>query len=154
MSGYQISFELEGEKQLSRRLRMVADSVQDMRPAFKKVSAKLKNTFEDDVFMTEGSVIGSRWQPLSPAYRQWKARNYPGRGILQRTGRMQKGFRSTFGKDYSEISNKVDYFKYHQSRIPRSRGLPRRPMMRLHFIQREQVQKIIQKHISDSIKKV
>jgi len=150
--GFYISFELEGEVQLSRRLRMASNGVKDMSPAFKKIGRQMRQTFEGPVFESEGREIGVHWKPLSPAYARWKSQKYPGRGILQRTGKMQGNFKNEHGKNYARIYNPTKYFKYHQSNQNRSSSLPRRQMMKLGQLQREQVQKVIQAHLRAKIK--
>jgi phage gpG-like protein len=37
-----------------------------------------------------GRFASGRWAGLSPAYRVWKERNYPGQPILTRTGRLRE----------------------------------------------------------------
>jgi len=90
----------------------------------------LKNLFSNDVFETEGAAIGEHWQPLSPTYGSQKAKRYPGKGILEKTGTMRNGFLTLVRPDMAQVWNQVEYFKYHQSNAPRTR-LPRRVMMAL-----------------------
>lgn len=40
-------------------------------------------------FVLEGGGSGASWAPLSPAYAAWKAQNFPGRGILVRSGALK-----------------------------------------------------------------
>ena len=125
-----LSWSTEGEVQLARRLRGVSESLRDWTPAFRDTAFELKKTFSDDVFATEGSAIGEHWQPLSPSYAAQKGRKYPGKGILEATGKMKNSFVSTFSADQAAITNTAPYFKYHQSRQPRFK-IPRRVMMKL-----------------------
>lgn len=43
---------------------------------------------EKSVFATEGAFGGPKWEELSPAYKRWKERHFPGRKILRLTGDM------------------------------------------------------------------
>jgi len=45
---------------------------------------------ERSLFATEGAAGGSRWPELSSGYAKSKARKFPGRKILQRTGRLRR----------------------------------------------------------------
>lgn len=40
-------------------------------------------------FDTEGAYASGGWPRLSPEYAAWKAVNYPGKGILQATGKLR-----------------------------------------------------------------
>jgi len=146
-----LEWSLQGEKQLSRRIRRINSEVGDWTGAFKETAEKLEDTFRNEVFKTEGRAIGEKWEPLSPAYKQWKQQNYPGKGILERTGEMRSNFDSAYKKDMAVIWNPTEYFKYHQSNQSRSGNLPRRPMMKLYHEQREQVQKIFITHLRKKI---
>lgn len=141
-----IRFTIEGDTQISRRLLIAADAVKDFSQPFAEAAQMLKTTFQDDVFETEGGAIGESWAPLSRAYAYRKARTYGGQGILQATGLMRASFRTSSGPMQAQVWNEAPYFKYHQSNAPR-RVIPRRVMMKLDDIQREQVVKIFQVYI-------
>ena len=117
----QISFELEGEKQLSRNLRNVSADLGDWTDTFKKVGLQLQTLFSGAVFETEGREIGEPWVKRKKDY-PWP--------LLQKSGKMRGGFEYEARKDQVKIFNKVPYFVYHQSNKPRFR-LPRRVMMKI-----------------------
>lgn len=142
---YALSWSIEGEKQISRNLLIIADQVKDWTPAFKESADLLKRTFSGPVFDTEGAAIQEHWSPLSKAYAYRKAQKYPGKGILERTGAMRNGFMTLWRPDMAMVWNKVEYFKYHQSNKPRHK-LPRRVMMKLGQMQRTQVVKVFHSH--------
>jgi phage gpG-like protein len=148
---FQLSWTIEGEKQLSRRLLIMSDSVKDWTPAFRQTAQDLKNIFSNDVFNTQGRAIQESWKPLSRAYAYQKAQKYPGKGILEATGKMRKSFQSIFKPDYAEVWNSIYYFKYHQSNQPRSK-LPRRVMMKLGNQQREMVVRIFNTYFQEITK--
>lgn len=148
---FTLEWSIEGEKQLSRRLRNIGDSVKNWQPAFDKATKRLKDIFENDVFNTQGGAIGEAWSPLSRAYAAQKAKRYGNRGILEATGRMRNSFQRQFKPDYGKVWNSVNYFKYHQSNQPRQK-LPRRVMMKLAEEQREIVVKIFQQVAIEKIK--
>lgn len=137
----QISWSIEGEQQLARKLEKIGKEIKDWQPAFKEASDRLRNIFSEDVFSSQGGVLGQSWQPLKPQYLAQKIKaGYPA-DILVRTGKMKSNFYSNVYKDYAEIGNNTEYFKYHQSRLPRSK-MPRRIMMKLGNPQKEMVVKI------------
>lgn len=149
---FALSWEIEGEKQLSRNLLLLADRIQDWTPAFRETAIDLKSVFESDVFKSEGGAIGEHWSPLSAAYAYKKAQKYPGKGILEATGRMRSGFMMEFKSNYAKVWNDIEYFKYHQSNKPRSK-LPRRVMMKLGNAQKNMVVKIFHSYFHEIVNK-
>ena len=131
-----IQFEIEGVKELSRRIIGIAKDTNDFSKEFKQSGDFLKLFSETKVFDSEGSILRKKWAS-GPNYNK-----------LQRTGRMRRGFKSRSKKMSTTVSNVVDYFKYHQSRLPRRR-LPRRIMLRLT----EQIRQRIVKFFSDGLNK-
>jgi len=148
--GFNIQFSIEGDKQISRTLLVMADRVKDWTPAFSESAAYMKGIFQNEVFPTQGGVIEEHWAPLSRAYAARKAKRYPGRGILQATGEMRNGFLTLWRPDMAQIWNKMEYFKYHQSNQPRHK-LPRRVMIKLANAQRTQIVKIFHNYYHQMI---
>lgn len=142
MAGFQLTWTIEGQTQLSRNLLILAERVRDWTPAFQQTALTLQGIFSNDVFATEGAVIDEHWSPLKKAYAERKARKYPGKGILEATGTMRNGFLTLWRPDMAKVWNEADYFKYHQSNKPRASGLPRRVMMKLANAQRDMIVKI------------
>jgi phage gpG-like protein len=150
MAGLTLSFTIEGEKQLSRTLLMIADRVKDWTPAFEQAAMDLKTIFSTEVFETQGAVIEEHWQGLSPNYAAQKAKRYPGRGVLEASGTMRNSFMSLVRPDMLGIWNKAEYFKYHQSNRPRTK-IPRRVMIKLANAQKELVVKIFHTYFQQAI---
>ncbi len=148
--GLYISWTIEGDKQLSRQLLILASKVKDWSPAFQETALTLKNIFSDDVFKTEGAVIEEHWSPLKQAYAARKQKLYPGRGTLVATGTMKDGFLTLWRPDMAQVWNEVEYFKYHQSNQPRTK-MPRRVMMKLANAQKEAVVRIFNTHFQEVI---
>ncbi len=148
---FNISWMIEGEKQISRNLLLLASRVKDWTPAFAETAYSLKSIFSKEVFDTEGAAINERWAPLSKAYAYRKAQKYPGKGILEATGRMRNGFMTLYRPDMAAVWNDVQYFKYHQSNQARSSNLPRRVVMKLAQSQREMVVKIFHSYFSSVV---
>jgi phage gpG-like protein len=116
-----LSFEIEGEKQVSRNLRNISEDMGDWTDTFKKVGAQLTSLFSGPVFDTQGAEIGETWAPRTKDY-PWP--------ILQKTGTMRRSFEYEADKDYVVIHNTAPYFVFHQSNQPRHK-LPRRVMMKI-----------------------
>jgi len=129
-----ITFEIEGEVQLSRRMRGLSTSLDDFKGVFGKIGGYLGSFFKNEVFDTEGAVFGEKWA-IGPYYHR-----------LQRTGKMKNSFIHKEAKDYVLITNTAPYFKYHQSKLPR-RKLPRRIMMKIDESRRQRIIKYFQEAI-------
>lgn len=61
-----LTFELDGQKVLSRNLRILADGIQDMQPEFKEIGDMIEKSAQAN-FTNEGSESGGKWKNLSPA---------------------------------------------------------------------------------------
>ena len=118
MSDLKLSWKIQGEEQLSRKLKGLGGKVKNFKPEFKKSADFLSGFFSGEVFDSEGRAIGEKW-PGGSGYHK-----------LQRTGRMRRSFKTKSKKFSGEVYNAMDYFKYHQSSRPRGK-LPRRVMMKL-----------------------
>ena len=140
-----VEWEIEGKQELSRNLRSLSLSMDEWRDALGNSANLLTRTFSDDVFATKGRAIGAPWRPLSPATVARKARSGQSSDPLVGTGEMKSSFVSKVSAKEAVISNPTPWLIYHQSNRPRSGRLPRRAMMRLGTIQREQIVKEFQK---------
>ena len=108
-----------------------------------------------EVFATEGAFEGrNRWQELSPAYAKGKTKHYPGKKILDRTGRLKKSLTIKGSSDSVleitpnslKIGTKVPYSIYHQKGTSR---VPMRKIIELTDLQRKRWIQIIHKHMYD-----
>jgi phage gpG-like protein len=106
-------------------------NIQDAGEAFEAIADHQKKIWQKQ-FAQEGRYTGAAWSPLSPPYARWKAKNYPGKPILQRTGKLMESMtQRPFGID--EITDKsmtigtdVPYAQYHQRG---TEHMPARPLI-------------------------
>lgn len=146
----QIQFAIDGQLELSRRMLGISEASREWSPAFERSVEDLKGIFSGPVFETEGREVDETWSPLSRAYAARKAKKYPDKKILEATGDMRKAFASKFDSTSASIWNTAFYFKYHQSRLPRSK-MPRRVMMKLTENLKQMVVKNFQEYFRDSV---
>jgi phage gpG-like protein len=139
----EINFSIEGEKQMSRRLQNIGKGMKDFTPEFKTSTDFLKLYFTNEVFDTKGGAIGEPWKPRKNESQY----TYP---ILEKTGMMRRSFTTKNEPKQGMVWNAVDYFKYHQSRMPRVR-LPRRIMMKLTEQLKSKVVQIFHKGVYNRI---
>lgn len=114
MGGLSFNFTVTGIDEVINALDDTKDVLNDLEPEFTAVGDYLIQFFENDVFESEGSVYGNNWQELSPSYEEWKNKNYPGRGILERTGTLRYSFQAIPTSDYLIISNPTSYGVFHE----------------------------------------
>lgn len=147
---FELSWTIEGEQQLARRLRQVETKISNFSKPFRTSAQMLENVFSKSVFASQGGAIGEKWKRLSPYTVAQKARlGYPADPLV-RTGKMKRGFRSIVSTDQAVIYNTAEYFKYHQSNQPRKK-LPRRVMMKLADRQKEDIVRIFQQFVREAV---
>lgn len=108
----------------------------------------LMKYFRDDVFETEGAIFGEGWKELTPEYQKRKVEKYPGRGILERTGEMRKGYRLFTSTQMAIIRNIKDYAKIHQD----GKGnMPKRTLVKVDRMKKDQIGEMFKKHIQERV---
>ncbi len=128
-----IKFVVDNETQLSRAFETSIARFLNLTIPFNKMAEDFYQSMTG-VFAAEGAFEERpRWQDLSPAYALWKSRNYPGRKILERTGRLKKSLTNRGGSDSVlnitpkslSVGTKVPYAILHQ------KGTNRLPMRKI-----------------------
>lgn len=126
---------LEGEQQLSRRLGIVADGVEDFTPALENIEKELLHSVEQN-FDARGALFGP-W-PARKDSNPWP--------LLEESGEMRGSFMSALKSDYLEIGNSDPKFKFHQSNKPRAH-LPRRVMLKIDMDRKTFINKAFQEYL-------
>ncbi len=137
---FRLQLSIDGEQVVDVALSRWRTGLDDLREFFVRYLApKLYRDIEDN-FDAEGGLSDSpgQWAPLSPAYAAWKAKHYPGRGILVRTGALKRSLTLTGERPGPDgifeasraalvFGTRIRYARHHQrpsgSRPPRRRIL-------------------------------
>jgi phage gpG-like protein len=135
-----MTFEIEGEKQISAELGIAADHLEDFSEPMAK-AADIMMDAVDDNFDKRGGRFGG-WDPRKDTLP------HP---LLEKTGVMRKGFYKESTSDYAMVGNDDDKFPYHQSNQPRTR-LPRRVMLMIDARMRDEIFKAFQEYIVMSLR--
>ena len=92
---------LLGRLGLAKVAKEIIERLNDVRPAWDAVRA-LIFLQEEEVFDAQGEVEGfMAWDPLGPTrYAQWKQEFFPGKPILQLSGRMKNQLTGRTGDHY------------------------------------------------------
>lgn len=89
MALVRLSFDVNGEKQVSRAFDAYAHEVADMSTPLRRIGESLLEAVRRQ-FETQGaSGSGTPWRRLSTAYALWKRQHFPGEPILVATGGMR-----------------------------------------------------------------
>lgn len=117
MGWVRLSFDVQGVAQYDRAFEALAVSLDDMRDPLEKILHSLR-AIEAEHFAKEGAAAGNaKWAPLSPAYKRWKDRHYPGQPIMQRSGELHRDLTQD-----GVISLTDDELVYGPSSTPRKDG--------------------------------
>ena len=100
---------IDGLQKVMQQLDATGEVLKDFKPEMELIGDFLVDFFSNAVFETEGQIIGENWAPLSEQYQEWKTKNYPGRGILERTSKLRQGFEAIPTATYCIIRNAVPY---------------------------------------------
>lgn len=144
-----MSLKLEGLPETKAMLGRVKRVLNDMRPALTSAGEYLLQVFSVEAFESEGSIYGRPWPRLQPAYSLLKSQRYPGRGILERTGELRKGFRLSVGATHALIANAVPHGKYHQL----GQGVPQRIIVALEKRQRDGVETRVRANVMERLRR-
>ena len=145
------TLDIDGERQLSRKLHGYLGRVGNWAPFFEEVKADWIQT-QRQIFAAQGAFEGqARWAPLSERYRARKARKYgQADSILIASGAMYHAVI----EPVTEITDQqmtltVDspYAVYHQSARERKSKLPRRAFASLTGRQKTRMMDALHRHI-------
>lgn len=143
-----VTVKITGDKTEIAKLKKLGDKLSNFSSAMRRIGDELKGYYSGQVFASQGGALGHRWTNLSPVYRSWKSRHYPGRGILIATGHMKSSFQSTSTMNSATISNSASYFKYNQLGTHR---MPARPMLAINHDVEDVVGHIIKQDVQEKI---
>lgn len=139
-----LSFEIVGGDQVKKGLAALLETLTDLRPFWREVFAPKYFGMVQDLFATGGRsrgaggrFAGGAWAPLSPKYRVWKQRHYPGQPILVREGRLRESVRwggTGLGaggifqaeRQFVVAGTAIPYGQFHQTGTSR---MPARPFL-------------------------
>jgi len=105
-----------------RRFAAILRRSRNFKPVFRWMMQQLQEAHREN-FKTGGTKSGFRWQPLDPQYASWKLENYGAKGILVRTGSLERSLTMNSGRGAvrdigartAEFGTSIPYAKWHQS---------------------------------------
>lgn len=137
-----------GTQQIRDRATHIQARATNMQPLFNDYGDYLLERI-DKSFRYEG--LPRRWRPLAASTVRERMRLGYGEGpILQRTGRLRRGFRKKVTPRTLQIANNrstngVNLFAVHQHG---TRTIPARPMLRFTRVERMALSRLVEVHLS------
>lgn len=144
----QFEVELQGVEQLQSKLERAGQKLSDMYGFFTDIGRFLTGFYGSIPFVTQGSIYGDPWAPLSDDYAERKAQTYPGRNLLIATGEMSRGFQADPDSFSVRLYNEVAWFQYHQTGTSK---MPQRLVMAIEERQQKHINEALTKYVKDSI---
>lgn len=147
-----ISWEPAGIAKFARTFTRFTEMVDDLSPLFTALGNDLTTRIIPDQFKTEGGQSGG-WQPLDAKYAARKAKEYPGKKILVRTGKLYEALTGgedsiwKVGKKNAEFGAKTNYGAYHQTGTTK---MPARPPLDISEKNRTAWEKLIHRFLVES----
>jgi phage gpG-like protein len=126
------------------RFKEIGGRMEDMQPVLGEWGDYITLRHIPANMATEGKASGRKWQALSPAYARWKRKHFGKLPILVLTGAMKGGFNYTLGKRSMRITNRREYWVYHQYG---TRSMPARPLIRLTKNDYKELQAMVVMHL-------
>lgn len=146
----QVTIQIVGDKQVEAALTKLGSDLLMLKEAMTQIGAEAARYYGDEGMRSQGQVFDQDWQRLSDKYSVWKAKHYPGRGILERTGKLAGSFYFEADDNSVRVGNSVDYFKYHQSTEQRTK-IPRRAPMGINDTLKQMIKTVIEADIRRKI---
>lgn len=81
-----IVFSIDNEALFDRTFTRFTEQLRDLRDIWPSYVTALRQIMREQ-YAGQGVGVTGQWAALSPRYAEWKAKKYPGKPILQATGR-------------------------------------------------------------------
>lgn len=89
MTFTRLTFDVDGERQVSRAFMAMEADVRDMSEPLGAIGRLIREAIGEE-FDQKGARGGAPWPALSPEYEKWKEAHYPGRPLLVANGDMRR----------------------------------------------------------------
>ena len=114
---FALNIKVQGVQEINHRFRKVVYGVSDNKPWLERLAKQSIYPLTQKAFSKQGMP---KWAKLKRGYSIWKARNYPGKGILELSGGLRKSLTSRTGagsiydlrKDSLTIGSKLQVGKW------------------------------------------
>lgn len=147
-----ISLAFQVQNRLFDMLDGLSRNAQDLRPAWPRIAAEFYQ-IEADQFSSEGGRVNP-WEELSAGYAKFKAVEYPGKPILQRSGALLNSLTNQNDEhaiydpqpDALTLGTSLPYPQYHQAGTQK---MPQRPPIELRDEDFQRMGEIAREELQD-----
>jgi phage gpG-like protein len=151
-----VFYTVAGVERVAAKLRGLELAGSNLTAAMEAAALRLEEG-ERRQFSSEGGYGTGAWKPLSPRYRDWKDRHFPGEPILQLRHRLIESLTSAASPDaVREVTpfsltfgSRVPYGIFHQHGIPGR--MPARPPLVLTPADKGQITLLIKRAIMEHL---
>jgi len=142
------SIDINGDTRIAGIMNELGDVISNPKESLKEIEGLIIKEVGKQ-FETEGARLGLKWKKLATATVIAKARaGYGEKGILERTGRLKKGFKSKLSTFQVRVYNPISYYQYHQLG---GGYLPQRAMLLTPEVLKQEIVSIFVKNIKSAI---
>ncbi len=145
-----ISIEIENQVVFDRTLSRFSENLKDFRQVWPAVTVELRQILKEQ-FAGQGVGPSGQWAALSPAYKEWKEKKYPGQPILVRTGATRAALTTSTQHSINvptattlTFGVALPYPAFHQRG---GKKLPRRKIFDFTEAQKVRIVKVIQRRL-------
>lgn len=145
---------IKGGKEIEAKLAKLGSSIYKMRTGMAILGQEISRYYTDEVFNSQGQVLGQTWARLKPATSLGKLKAGYTRYAtipLIRTGLMRNSFTFEAGESSLKIGNLQDYFKYHQFGTERT---PKRPMIGINNSIKRTIAEVVKREVIKKLESV
>lgn len=146
MAFFDFRLTIDGDEVVAQRFKIASRKLLNFAEPLGNIGEMMLKDFDRN-FTSEGAFLEDRWQQLAPSTLYEKSRKYPGKGILERTGKLRKSFEYRTRKESVILFNRTEYFPYHQLGSP-STNLPKRVMMKVTGRQQAKIAEQFTKYLN------
>lgn len=150
----QINIQVEGIRQLQKKLKVTADKLKNMRQFWSSVGLYVQKQTIKERFDKEQSPEGQKWKPLAPATvkRRLKRHKKGNMKILQDTGELRRNISHPtalqVGDSYVRFGTKLKYARTHQF----GRGkIPARPFLGVNESEKKHITSMFRQYLKRNI---
>lgn len=146
----QIAITIRGDKATIQKLEKMGQSFFNFKSEMEEIGTLVKLYAAGQAMASQGGVFNAKWPALSPKYAVWKAKHFPGRGPLIRSGNMSRRYEFSAKEQSVTIRNAADYFRWHQTGTS---TMPQRLSLAVNDIQKRMMVQIIDAGVKRKIER-
>jgi len=147
-----VTIRVTGGTRAQAAIARIVSRLKDFRPAYRTMARFLEGVLSDQ-FDSQGARTGRQWAALSQKYSAWKAKKYPGKGLLEREGTLRRSLTSgtsihavrEIGRKRFVFGTTVPYAPFHQEG---GGNLPQRRLIDPTTGDRKEMSEIVRRYLT------